>query len=393
MLRTCLLRIWRDNYDNIKGELATGVRIIILPLFDGEPELQSNGQVKYRTFDGSGNERTTSLTKMVLYAQRKLKLDPIPNQDQFQKLQDAVVEWAATNITADAYQFRFVDGKDIVEGYANGPKSCMKGKKGQLELYVRNPEKVKLAIISKDGKDVGRALLWTADDGTKFLDRVYPGNGMVAYAARQYATEQGWAYKKYDGIGGACTVDDLTVTLRHPLNARIPYLDSLSALRALDTETITLGIQNNVGNNRYTTIGDYEGTCGIYSSNVKFLDGGLAPFPYNLNTARTYRAIDICYWRPNYNHQFIAYSIQFSQRTVKDRALRKNDMIFCCNDKFWHPDTVVPFEGSWYFKWDLRKVRNEDRYVPKRNVKKYRITEIIQGEDGNGFIHNMEEEA
>lgn len=393
MLEACLTQIYGKNYNTVTGGLAMDVHKHILPVFDREPELQPNGRLKYRTLDNTGNERTTSLTKMVLYAQHKLKLTTLPLQDQFQKLQDAVVEWAATNMTTDAYQFRFVDGKDIVEGYANGPKSCMKGKKGQLELYVRNPEKVKLVIISKDGKDVGRALLWTADDGTKFLDRVYPGNGMVAYAARQYAKNQGWAYKKSDGIGGDCTVDDLTVTLRHPLNARIPYLDSLSALRALDTETLTLGIQNNVGNNRYMVVGDYEGTCRIFSSNIKFLDGGLAPFPYNSSTSRTFRGSDVNHWRPNYDHQFIAYSIQFSQRTAKVRSLRKNDNIFNCNGQFWHTVTMVPFEGSWYFKWDLRKVRNEDRYVPKRNVKKYRITEIIQGEDGNGFIHNMEEEA
>lgn len=67
-------------------------------------------------------------------------------------------------------------GKDIIDNYKNhiGGSSCMTGSKAHLvKVYALNPDKVAHLILWEDGRRIGRALLWTADDGKKYLDRIY----------------------------------------------------------------------------------------------------------------------------------------------------------------------------------------------------------------------------
>ncbi len=54
-------------------------------------------------------------------------------------------------------------------------KSCMRYKeKGlDIEFYSKFPDQIKLAILTEDNKLRARCILWYADDGNKYYDRVY----------------------------------------------------------------------------------------------------------------------------------------------------------------------------------------------------------------------------
>jgi len=82
--------------------------------------------------------------------------------------------------------FKVVEGEDIRKWYhenmyesSNGGQlanSCMRYPKCQdfLDIYVQNPQVCKLLIFTpNDGKLSGRALLWTLENGKKYMDRVY----------------------------------------------------------------------------------------------------------------------------------------------------------------------------------------------------------------------------
>jgi hypothetical protein len=81
--------------------------------------------------------------------------------------------------------FKVVEGEDIRKWYnknnyenSNGElgNSCMRYPKCEkfFDIYVENPEVCKLLIFTtNDGKLTGRALLWTLEDGKKYMDRIY----------------------------------------------------------------------------------------------------------------------------------------------------------------------------------------------------------------------------
>ena len=82
--------------------------------------------------------------------------------------------------------FKVVEGEFIRKWYhenmyesSNGGQlanSCMRYPKCQdfLDIYVQNPQVCKLLIFTpNDGKLSGRALLWTLENGKKYMDRVY----------------------------------------------------------------------------------------------------------------------------------------------------------------------------------------------------------------------------
>lgn len=54
-------------------------------------------------------------------------------------------------------------------------KSCMRyNEKGiDIEFYSKFPEKISLGILTENNKLRARCILWTADDGNKYYDRVY----------------------------------------------------------------------------------------------------------------------------------------------------------------------------------------------------------------------------
>ena len=85
----------------------------------------------------------------------------------------------------DPINFKVVEGEEIRKWYNENiyennkgqlGTSCMKYDRCQdyFDIYVENPEVCKLLIFtSNDGKLAGRALLWTLENGRKYMDRIY----------------------------------------------------------------------------------------------------------------------------------------------------------------------------------------------------------------------------
>ena len=108
-----------------------------------------------------------------------------------------------------------------------------------FDIYMSNPDKISLVIYKcpeKPDTILGRALLWTLNDGKKFMDRIYTSNDSDIQLFRQYAKENGWYYKyhnsstdsgqAFDPEGNSVKLD-LTVNIRKGYYKRYPYLDTL----------------------------------------------------------------------------------------------------------------------------------------------------------------------
>ena len=100
--------------------------------------------------------------------------------------------------------------------------------KHQTDFYAENPGKVaSLRITDGDGTLVGRALVWTDDDGNRMMDRVYPSDGGAHIrTAIEYAHKQGWVAKERqtydcpfeDGLPHTTTCKDVD---------RYPFMDTM----------------------------------------------------------------------------------------------------------------------------------------------------------------------
>lgn len=105
------------------------------------------------------------------------------------------------------YIFKVVSGEDIrkyyhYSSYAGGSGSlgvsCMRYDNCQafLDIYVKNPDKIKLvAMLDGSKRLMGRSLLWEFD-GVKLMDRIYTINDEVLqFQFKKWATENDYLYK------------------------------------------------------------------------------------------------------------------------------------------------------------------------------------------------------
>lgn len=143
-------------------------------------------------------------------------------------------------------RFKIIEGKDIVKYYnakfyarGNGTlnKSCMRHDNCSdfMNLYVNNPDKIKMVILFED-KDIisGRALLWKLDEANSyFLDRIYVKDESDTILFKKYAEKNNWLYKTaqtYDSINviknGKEQYVDMKVTVKGNYK-NFPYLDTL----------------------------------------------------------------------------------------------------------------------------------------------------------------------
>jgi len=93
----------------------------------------------------------------------------------------------------------FTVEKDVVKAYTTYCiDSCMSNKKNLLYFYTTQPD-ISIVIARKDGKPIGRALLWSKVEGAKngmFMDRIYPADDdMIVAKFHKYAEEKGWSHR------------------------------------------------------------------------------------------------------------------------------------------------------------------------------------------------------
>lgn len=304
---------------------------------------------------------------------------------RFQKFQDELIKWSAQTFDTTRFSFEIVSGRDIIAAYKDGPPSCMAGKTGQLRLYVSNPEKVSLVKIYDQGEYKGRAILWLLDDNRQFLDRIYPGNDIMAAWMRSVAKELGWVHKMQDSVGGDTTSEHaLLVTLKHPSNRRIPYLDTLFKLFNVDTNTITLTDSNikQDGNVYYLEdVGDYEGTCELYlGSHYKFHDGTPVPKKYDRLPNQEFY-IRSQHWEP-----MAWIYIRRGQRWVK-RYMKPGDRGYVLHGTPRYLVNVVEGDdGKLYFRGDVRKARGKEQYTALPGSKPVVITKVETFDEGQQIM-------
>lgn len=67
--------------------------------------------------------------------------------------------------------------------------SCMRheSNQGQLKFYAKYPDKIALAILTKEDKLWARALIWRLDDDSIYMDRIYSINEMSRVILENYA--------------------------------------------------------------------------------------------------------------------------------------------------------------------------------------------------------------
>lgn len=147
-------------------------------------------------------------------------------------------------------EIRLVAGKDAHAVYASGAiKSCMSGDfsdsytADQRTLLTRhhflaNPDKLRLAVAyDENGRLVMRAKVYTNDDGTLFLDRVFTAGCLsvqftipaVEHAISLFLISVGYALSA-----------DYDITLRHDAGEYMPYLDKAGDFDRISDEEIRL---------------------------------------------------------------------------------------------------------------------------------------------------------
>lgn len=150
-----------------------------------------------------------------------------------------------------------VEGEDINYWYneenylkegGNLGGSCMRyssyGSRGFFELYVENPEVCRLLILTEGGKLKGRAIIWKVGEVNNwsgvdvefeyFLDRQYTSVDSDVNKMKNYAEEQGWAYKTYNSHSSMHNVThkgnqynvEMTVKVKQKYYNKYPFMDT-----------------------------------------------------------------------------------------------------------------------------------------------------------------------
>lgn len=131
--------------------------------------------------------------------------------------------------------FKIVKGEDIRKYYSKDNyykdsksegtqlwKSCMSSNYCQsfLDIYVENPDNINMLVLLKDGKVLGRALLWNLDDGNKFMDRIYTISDSYIFNIEKWGKENGYI------IFSELKSYTLEVTLKPEVYGSYPYMDT-----------------------------------------------------------------------------------------------------------------------------------------------------------------------
>jgi hypothetical protein len=167
---------------------------------------------------------------------------------------DSVIEKTVNQIKSllTPKSISIVEGEDIRKWYLYSTydttsggtlnSSCMREKECSkyLDIYVNNPEVVKMAIATnEDGKLIARALLWYADDKV-FMDRVYFSHDKHSLAFFIWAKNNDFVYRFEQNYehpfrtvfnDGANHEWKASVKIKTTEDALYPFMDSFRYLR------------------------------------------------------------------------------------------------------------------------------------------------------------------
>lgn len=199
----------------------------------------------------------------------------LPNKYSNSDVEVFVNKFKSLNILTT---IEIVEGQDIAKWYNEDNylenrgllgSSCMRYKECSefFKIYTENPESVRLLLLKKGNKLVGRALIWKIKSSKVlfksfnkipilykkvnipyFLDKIYTINNSDSYVLRNYAKSNGWAYY----IKSKVTYKDitydkikLTVKLKPSFYKHYPYLDTFKSYNPKRGELYNYRIRGN----------------------------------------------------------------------------------------------------------------------------------------------------
>lgn len=128
-------------------------------------------------------------------------------------------------------QYEILKGDDILKAYTKDNQveskggtlrnSCMNDKHNFLEMYTKNPEQISLIAFKFKNSDkfIGRALVWKAEDGKTYHDRIYFAEDWYEISFMDQCKELG--YEKIYNIN-----KNVTIKLDNLKFEKYPYCDT-----------------------------------------------------------------------------------------------------------------------------------------------------------------------
>lgn len=119
---------------------------------------------------------------------------------------------AVLSIMNDVFsRFEIVEGDDLGFWYNRrnyefphqgtlGSSCQAVGNLNWLEIYIKNPQTVKLLMLKSENNDdkiIGRALLWTLDDGRQVMDTIYTSKDSDRNVFIEYGNAKGYLQMNY----------------------------------------------------------------------------------------------------------------------------------------------------------------------------------------------------
>jgi hypothetical protein len=160
------------------------------------------------------------------------------------EIEDFVNKWKSS-FKSEGEKFEIRTGNGIVdaydttnyhgeEGYNPLWNSCMNDRTDLVDFYLYVEDLKMVILLDSENKIMGRALLWTDDEGRKLLDRVYYINDKDYYKFINLAKENGWYYKKRNISGGSTWIingeeQKIRAKVKYPIESisdLFPYVDS-----------------------------------------------------------------------------------------------------------------------------------------------------------------------
>lgn len=181
-------------------------------------------------------------------------------------------------LKTETSRFSIVDGEDIRKYYSEDNfcykkgqlgESCMRYRKCQeyLNIYVENPDICKLLILKGYNTDniVGRAIIWTLDDGRKYLDRVYTNLDSDMPFFEEYAKTLG-CFTSYSIINYSHKYIELKIKPKNRKFEMYPYMDTF---RYYYPKKRIFSYEIIIGNNNYHLLEKDDGILPIMASKEK----------------------------------------------------------------------------------------------------------------------------
>lgn len=160
--------------------------------------------------------------------------------------------WSGSGKVDDPNGVKELEGEDLRRFYLIGPPSCMAHESTQdfLNIYVDNPDKVKLATVTMDYCHTGRALVWTFPNGRRYMDRIYHTSEACHAALKNYRDENGI------GTRDSMPATKIEMKIRNGEDSYWPYMDTLCYMDIVTSKTCTLSRDDGAYFLQHT-----DGTC------------------------------------------------------------------------------------------------------------------------------------